>query len=463
MSEEEELPPFTPDEETDIYFVFLMDEDAVRSANSQLLNQVTLDENKINEMTNSSAVFIQELRQWMERNQINGALNIHQFRAMINASSMDYRRYISTEIGGLDRDSKVFYREQIRNLPRRVTAPSITTSALSFARENIDGNRQLNILGSFVFPIQVIFTGLNRTSLEVNIPAGEFVNPRIARPKVPVGTQTGPVRVISNGIELSPFTLTIDEPTVQPAVQPAADVRTDVQPAVRPVIRTGDVVNGRIVPPPRQPPTQSGLSGPGPSGPGPQSPRPGQRSPRPGQRSPGANLSSDDEDAELQQVLLSQIPEPITTLDQLVSAMFNKIDLDGSGAINIAEIYEFINILPPLEEVHFFTTELSANDEVRRKVVEYIDDNGDLSLAKFKEFIEGIANNLHSDEDRNYFYQFLINYVRPPPPPPPPPVVVQLPSEIVFQAIAGGQETITVRQFEIFLSKQEYQYQLLLK
>ena len=208
--EEEELPPFTPDEETDIYFVFLMDEDAVRSANSQLLNQVTLDENKINEMTNSSAVFIQELRQWMERNQINGALNIHQFRAMINASSMDYRRYISTEIGGLDRDSKVFYREQIRNLPRRVTAPSITTSALSFARENIDGNRQLNILGSFVFPIQVIFTGLNRTSLEVNIPAGEFVNPRIARPKIPVGTQTGPVRVISNVIALRPFTLTND-------------------------------------------------------------------------------------------------------------------------------------------------------------------------------------------------------------------------------------------------------------
>jgi len=492
--EEEELPPFTPDEETDIYFVFLMDEDAVRSANSQLLNQVTLDENKINEMTNSSAVFIQELRQWMERNQINGALNIHQFRAMINASSMDYRRYISTEIGGLDRDSKVFYREQIRNLPRRVTAPSITTSVASFARENIDGNTPLRIMGRFALPIQVFFTGRNHTSLEVNFLAGSFANPGMIQPKIPVGTQTGQVRVISNGIELRPFTLTIDEPTVQPAVQPVvrpavqpvvrpavtgADVRPDVQP-VRPGIRTGDVVNGRIVPPPRQPPTQSGLSGPGPSGPGPQSPRQGQRS-------PGANLSSDDEDAELQQVLLSQIEnrvngqpsgpelanlssddeydedaglqevllsqihEPITTLDQLVSAMFNKIDLDGSGAINIAEIYEFINILPPLEEVHFFTTELSANDEVRRKVVEYIDDNGDLSLAKFKEFIEGIANNLHSDEDRNYFYQFLINYVRPPPPPPPPPVVVQLPSEIVFQAIAGGQETITVGQIRDFL------------
>ena len=41
MSKEEEPPPLTPDEETDIYFVFLMDPVAVRSANNQVLNQVT--------------------------------------------------------------------------------------------------------------------------------------------------------------------------------------------------------------------------------------------------------------------------------------------------------------------------------------------------------------------------------------------------------------------------------------
>jgi hypothetical protein len=115
MSKEEEPPPLTPDEETDIYFVFLMDAVALRSANNQLLNQVTLDEDKINEMANGSAVFIQELRQWMERNQINGVLNVHQFRAMINASSMDYRTYIRTEIGGLSSTSKAFYKTQIQN------------------------------------------------------------------------------------------------------------------------------------------------------------------------------------------------------------------------------------------------------------------------------------------------------------------------------------------------------------
>ena len=479
MSKEEEPPPLTPDEENaDILFVFFMDPTAVRNAEGVFENRIILDEDKMVDITNDSDVFIQELRRWMEQNEINGGiLNIHQFRAMLNASSMQHKTVIRGIIGTINPTSKVFYKEEIKKLPRRVRAPAITTSAASFARENINGIRSINILGSFVLPIQVIFTGLNRSSLEVNIPAGEFVNPGIVRPKIQVGTQTGPVRVISNGIELRPFTLTIDEPAVQPEadVQPVrpADARAnirpaaDVQPAVRPVIRTGDVVNGRIVPPPGQRPGQSGLSGPGPSGPDVQpAVRPavqpavirtedrvnGQRVPTP-RRASGpelADLSSDDEDEGLQQaLLLSQIPEPITTLDQLVSAMFNKIDLDGSGAINIAEIYEFINILPPLEEVHFFTTELSANDEVRRQVVEYIDDNGDLSLAKFKEFIEGIAKNLHSEEDRNYFYQFLINYVRPPPPPPP--VVVQLPSEIVFQAIAGGQENITVGQIRDFL------------
>jgi hypothetical protein len=442
MSEKEEPPLLTPDEETDIYFVFLMDPVALRSANNELINQVTLDEDKINEMANGSAVFIQELRQWMERNQINGVLNVHQFRAMINASSMDYRTYIRTEIGGLSSTSKAFYKTQIQNLPRRVSEPSITTSVASFARENIDGNTPLRIMGRFALPIQVFFTGRNHTPLEVNFLAGSFANPGMIQPKIPVGTQTGPVRVISNGVNLTPFVLTIDEPAVQP-----------VQPAVtRPVIRTGDVVNGRIVPPPRRP-------GPGPSVPGPEL----------------ANLSSDDEDEEL--------PEPITTLDQLIRAVFNNIDEDRSGGINEEEIRKFIDILP-LEEINYGTPirrridelniqisnvppssglhreieqelnnlldqeQLSATEYLYQFVAQYINANGDLSVAKFKELIEEIANNLYSEGDRNNFAQFLMNYIGYIPPPP---VVVRLPSEIIFEAIARGQETITVGQIRDFL------------
>ena len=481
MSKEEEPPPLTPDEaNADIYFVSLMDVDAVRTAEG-LVQQVTLNQEKLGDMTNGSAAFIQELTQWMEQNEINGGvLNIHQFRAMINASSMNYRTYIRTEIGGLDAASKNFFKAQIQTLPRRERTPSITTRVASFARENIDGNRTLRIMGRFVLPIKVFFTGPNGSSLEVNFPAGKFVNQGMIQPKIPVGTQTGPVRVNSNGIGLTPFVLTINEQPVAP------------EPAVTgPVIRTGDVVNGQRVPPPRS------------SGPGPRSSEANVDSSDDEElqqalllsQIPSGNL--DEEDEELQQaLLLSQEPvgdrvtprraEPLT-LDQIIGRVFDNIDLDGSGEIDIPEIFQFIDILP-LEQLNYGSTarrrmgdlsqqisnlpessgqrrdleqeyetlisqpQLSANDEVRQQVVEYIDNNGDLSVEQFNQMIRAIANNLYSEEDRNQFLLFLMNYIGYMPPPPPP-VVEPLPSEIVFQAMAGGQETITVGQIRDFLTQ----------